>query len=450
MSWHYSQALEAAFLAENSLDGAPSAPLSGTLTHGTFWSPDKTTDASTRSRSGMTYRPLTDDLGEAVLTWCLAASRAKTFPLPEKVPESKENEVACGSTWHESSVRFDLVSHSWKTHQCLWDEDLQPSSLTLPKWGMTRNGALWERTTSPLPTNGTESGSWPTPDAQAMNLNADPVKHMERLARLKEKHNNGNGAGLTLGVAVKMWPTPAARDCKGSNSRQHCETNGTGRKHMDQLANAVAYPDIRFATPQARDFRTGSTERWDNPERSRNLNDQIGGQLNPTWVEWLMGWPLFWTTLDVDVKPYYNAWHEAKQRTQASPEEIQNRIMRNVWWDIDPSAAPQRREPNQQREIKCDGCMPDVPCENTLLNRELGEGKREAIGMQDLWGNIQAETDAEIKVMWQAGMPEGKRETISRVAMGVKSRVDRLRCIGNGQVPAVVRLAWNHLTKGDF
>jgi hypothetical protein len=288
----------------------------------------------------MIYRPLTDDLGEAVLTWCLVASLARTSVALAKVPELKESAAGCGSTWHESSVRFDLASHSWKTHQCLWDEDWQPSSLTLPKWGMMQSGVLWERIMSPLPTNGTESGSWPTPDAQAMNLNADPVKHMERLARLKEKHNNGNEAGLTLGVAVKMWqtptvqdangrthhnqrdgskrasllgqitmwPPPAARDCKGSNSRQHCETNGTGRKHMDQLANAVAYPDLRFATPQARDFRTGQQSRWDNPERTRNLNDQIGGQLNPTWVEWLMGWPVGWTDCAASVTAKYREW----------------------------------------------------------------------------------------------------------------------------------------------
>jgi hypothetical protein len=29
------------------------------------------------------------------------------------------------------------------------------------------------------------------------------------------------------------------------------------------------------------------------------LSEQIGGSLNPTWVEWLMGWPLGWT----DLKP---------------------------------------------------------------------------------------------------------------------------------------------------
>ena len=29
------------------------------------------------------------------------------------------------------------------------------------------------------------------------------------------------------------------------------------------------------------------------------VETQDGGQLNPTWVEWLMGWPLGWT----DLKP---------------------------------------------------------------------------------------------------------------------------------------------------
>jgi hypothetical protein len=30
---------------------------------------------------------------------------------------------------------------------------------------------------------------------------------------------------------------------------------------------------------------------------SVSLHDQIGGSLNPTWVEWLMGFPIGWTDL---------------------------------------------------------------------------------------------------------------------------------------------------------
>jgi hypothetical protein len=36
---------------------------------------------------------------------------------------------------------------------------------------------------------------------------------------------------------------------------------------------------------------------------------------------------------------------------------------------------------------------------------------------------------------------------VPRIAHGVAARMDRLRCIGNGQVPAVVRLAWNLLSR---
>jgi len=37
-------------------------------------------------------------------------------------------------------------------------------------------------------------------------------------------------------------------------------------------------------------------------EANRNepsMASRVGGHLNPTWVEWLMGWPLEWT----DLKP---------------------------------------------------------------------------------------------------------------------------------------------------
>jgi hypothetical protein len=53
--------------------------------------------------------------------------------------------------------------------------------------------------------------------------------------------NQKFGAGGTpLPAQAAQWPTPAARDGKGANSPDHLE-NGTGRKHMDQLPNAVAH-----------------------------------------------------------------------------------------------------------------------------------------------------------------------------------------------------------------
>lgn len=43
----------------------------------------------------------------------------------------------------------------------------------------------------------------------------------------------------------------------------------------------------------------------------RKLITQVGGQLNPTWVEWLMGWPLGWT----DLQPWAtDKYRHARQR----------------------------------------------------------------------------------------------------------------------------------------
>ena len=120
--------------------------------------------------------------------------------------------------------------------------------------------------------------------------------------------------------------------------------------------------------------------------------------------------------------------------------------MRNVWWEIDPSETSQGRKPDQQSGDECDDCLPTVPREDPLLDRELGAGEYQADDLQDLRRDVQAQTRQEVNALRQAGMPEGKRETIGRVAMGVKNRVDRLRCIGNGQVPAVAQLAWKILS----
>jgi hypothetical protein len=139
--------------ADISSDGEQSVPSNGMPTHGTFWSPGKTTDVLKPSRSGMTYKPLTDDLGEVVLMSYLEAFPVRTFPVQERERESKANEAPCGNTWRESSAKYCRNSSSWKTHQCLWEEDLPSSSLILPKWGMMRSGVLWERTTPGLPTS---------------------------------------------------------------------------------------------------------------------------------------------------------------------------------------------------------------------------------------------------------------------------------------------------------
>ena len=137
----------------------------------------------------------------------------------------------------------------------------------------------------------------------------------------------------TEGTGVQYWPTPTARDCKGSNSVEHLTREGR-RNHTDQLANAVQlWPtptqmdahgleyNLRkdatatrsillsqkvamFPTPTTRDYKSPDL----NPDSKRfqqktELNSVCGGQLNPMWVEWLMGFPIGWTDLNASETP---------------------------------------------------------------------------------------------------------------------------------------------------
>ena len=163
MSWLFSQALVAEYSADTCSDGEPYAPSSGNPIQQAYCAPDKMTEFSRLSRFGMTFKPLTEDRGADLLTSYLAASRARTSAPPEKAPASTESAAVCGSTWRESSVRYCLDSSSWKTAHCLWEEALPWSSVILPRWGMTRNGVVYQHRMSERPINATASGLWPTP-----------------------------------------------------------------------------------------------------------------------------------------------------------------------------------------------------------------------------------------------------------------------------------------------
>ena len=163
MSWLFSQALVEEYLGANSLDGEPSAPLSGTPTQQAYCAPDKMTLFSRLSRFGMTYKPLTENLGEELLTLYLEGFHAKTLAQQEKGQESTESDQECGEKWRASFVKYDPDSSLWRTHQCSLLGDLEPFSETWPQWGLMRDGECWEQQTLVPHIKETESGLWPTP-----------------------------------------------------------------------------------------------------------------------------------------------------------------------------------------------------------------------------------------------------------------------------------------------
>jgi len=63
----------------------------------------------------------------------------------------------------------------------------------------------------------------------------------------------------------------------------------------------------RFPTPTVNDSKNNNPP----SQALRNtppLNVVVGGNMNPAWVEWLMGWPLGWTDLHVSAMDRFRQW----------------------------------------------------------------------------------------------------------------------------------------------
>jgi hypothetical protein len=69
-----------------------------------------------------------------------------------------------------------------------------------------------------------------------------------------------------------------------------------------------------WPTPIARDWRSGKVSKTTLAKNSRPLSEVVqqsdGGPLNPTWVEWLMGWPLGWTASEPLGTGRFQKWLE--------------------------------------------------------------------------------------------------------------------------------------------
>jgi hypothetical protein len=130
-----------------------------------------------------------------------------------------------------------------------------------------------------------------------------------------------------------LWHTPNAADAWvpttiSENTMRRGDPDGPLRTSSGSLAKQAANPEF-WPTPQAHDVHPGRPERvgrhgtkyggrdltdwvamWPTPRANERqqynsrdsyvalslaVKDGTGGQLNPAWVEWLMGYPPGWT-----------------------------------------------------------------------------------------------------------------------------------------------------------
>jgi hypothetical protein len=174
---------------------------------------------------------------------------ASHFPRPGSAEARKmtvTSGLKCSGLYHKpgplgSLVKMLLESSAWNSTECFltWKVKATPS-----------NRLLFQLAPSMPNTDGTEFGLWATP-------------------KNRDFRSAEGGAGEMrdspdLNVQVKMWPTPQARDK---------ETIAKVRRGADSPGGTplavAAYDSQPIVSPQ-------------------------GGSLNPTWVCWLMGYPLDW------------------------------------------------------------------------------------------------------------------------------------------------------------
>jgi hypothetical protein len=280
MNWLFSRALVEEYLGGTSLDGEPSVQSSGNHMQLAYLPLDKMTDFSRLSRFGMTFRPLTVDRGKELLMSYLAGFHAKTSQRPGRALELKESAAECGEKWRGSFTKYNQDLHLWKTHQCSLLGGLDEFLETWPQWGLMRDGECWEQQTLEQTIRGTGCGLLPdgvktfhTPNTTGLDGGSNSRRALARRAGGFLQSSDAmfpmNATVLDVkGTANAKWPAPTAHNAK--------ETNAPSEQNRN--------------TPI--------------------LAAQVGGKLNPTWVEWLMGWPLGWTDLKPLETDKFQQWQQ--------------------------------------------------------------------------------------------------------------------------------------------
>jgi hypothetical protein len=212
--------------------------------------------------------------------------------------EVKKIRGICGHGLEMPLANYDPDTQFWKMYGdiSLWGDC--PLLVNLPVSGMTQSGVLFlQHPWEPI-TGETASSLWPTPTTQEVE---HPQAELTQTGRRKSK-NGATSHSLGLADAVQKWPTPKASDAKRGDSPS--ERN----RHTPSLPAAVNIYPTMSASGMG---NTGSQQMLQKhvdsgsltEEEKRGMTAGNGGRLNPTWVEWLMGFPTGWTDLEDSETP---------------------------------------------------------------------------------------------------------------------------------------------------
>lgn len=164
-------------------------------------------------------------------------------------------------------------SCSWKTSQLSLFGGLTEFSWNSMHWGMMHDGLLFQLQRWAPRISDSESGYSPIPGTHVPTPTATAISNSRTAAK------DGSMHGVSLAHFVRMWPTPVASEGeKGGPGRKH----GDGSPTLSRAVHLWTTPCVDDTSHRKEKYAQGGTA----------MSTQAGGQLNPTWVEWLMGWPI--------------------------------------------------------------------------------------------------------------------------------------------------------------
>ena len=273
------------------------------------------------------------------LTSFLPASHVNRSASPASERETPTTETS-GLKPSMSFAEYDQFTRTWRTYQVsLLTLTPDEFSETWPKAGMTVDGVGYLQPKQELRIAEIGYGLLPSPRANKWgqpDSHGKPMWMFPTPAATPYGTNQGGGMGRTGPVRHSLntmarkglWPTPTnsmmtmgdLEQARYSGTDPHRpsyaevnrnwptphgfskdgKSNGPSGNELGRAVNQFMTPTAsrRDATPKQ--FKRG------NP----NLAAQVGGSLNPTWVEWLMGWPLGWTALEPLEMDKFQQWCE--------------------------------------------------------------------------------------------------------------------------------------------
>ena len=438
-------------------------------------------------RSGTISNPLTDDPGVKSWISSLLASRAN----PTQTPDSAGAPTMTGTSGpipSESLGRWDQNASSWRTCQgSLWDlmDGNHMGALWSESWptqGMTRSGELFPLPTQAHRTSANGGGWWPTPntrdtrrgcnqrqlatevdkwhiptptsaDVYTGNLESsqqsDDSMHSVSLPdfvhrwptptsteRSGTNPNTGKGEGLSK--TVKMFPTPSAQEpgwknielVDGHGCSPPCHPNqrfydkNTGRLVQKGLPQMAMFP-----TPRAGKTTDEDEESW----LARHADGKVATP------------PL---ALAARMLPTPNA-SDAKGANMKDGHDVDRGYLRGVVNRLPtPSSGGESGGPHgirggswakaklvetfgEEQAVAMSGGDLSPDWVSWLMGLPIGWTSLEPLAQEDYDEWFQAQRDG---TWWQ------EERGLPRIATGIKDRVNRLKCLGNGIVPSCLAL----------